>query len=119
MPEARIPLAEAVIYLACAPKSNSAYLAIDRAMELVSREKTPPVPRHLRDPGYGSGERLGYGQGYLYPHDYAAGWVPQRYLPEGIEGPFWEPTDRGREKELARLLHERRSVSPEQNPRLK
>lgn len=119
MPEGRIPLAEAAIYLACAPKSNTAYNAINQAMELVSREKTPPVPIHLKDPGYGSGKRLGYGQGYQYPHDFAAGWVQQRYLPEGVDGPFWEPGVRGREEVLARVLRERRAVPPERNPRLK
>lgn len=85
-------------------------------MELVSKEKSPPVPMHLKDGGFGSGERLGYGKGYLYPHDYAAGWVQQRYLPEGVEGPFWEPGFRGREEVLARVVRERRAVTPEQNP---
>jgi len=109
MPEGRIPLAEAVVYLCCAPKSNSAYLAIDKALATVEREKTPPVPNHLRDTGYGSGERLGYGQGYKYPHDYPGAWVAQRYLPEGVDGPFWEPKPLGREEALARALRERRS----------
>lgn len=118
MPEGRIPLAEVAIYLACAPKSNTAYMAINRAMDLVSREKTPPVPIHLKDAGYGSGERLGYGKGYQYPHDFTAGWVQQRYLPEGVDGPFWEPHNRGREETLARVLRERRSVPPSQNPKL-
>ncbi|MFO7274454.1 MAG: replication-associated recombination protein A [Bacillota bacterium] len=108
MPEGRIPLAEAVVYLACAPKSNSAYLAIDRALEVVAKEKTPPVPNHLKDTGYGSDERLGYGKGYKYPHDYPGAWVEQRYLPEGVDGPFWEPKEYGREAELARMLRERR-----------
>lgn len=119
MPEGRIPLAEAAIYLACAPKSNTAYNAINQALALVSREQTPPVPNHLKDTGYGSGDRLGYGKGYQYPHDYAAGWVQQRYLPEGVEGPFWEPGVRGREEVLARVVRERRAVPSEQNPRLK
>jgi len=119
LPEGRIPLAEVAIYLACAPKSNTAYAAIDRAMAHVSSQRTQPVPIHLKDGGYGSGERLGYGKGYLYPHDYAAGWVAQRYLPEGVEGPFWEPGVRGREETLARVVRERRSVVPEQNPKRK
>lgn len=119
MPEGRIPLAEVTVYLACAPKSNTAYTAIDRALELVQRERTPPVPLHLKDGGYGSGERLGYGKGYQYPHDFAAGWVAQRYLPEGVEGPFWEPATRGREEVLGRVVRERRSVAPEENPRRK
>ncbi len=108
MPEGRIPLAEAVVYLACAPKSNSAYLAIDRALAVVEREKTPPVPNHLKDTGYGSDERLGYGKGYQYPHDFPGAWVEQRYLPEGVDGPFWEPKAHGREAEIARALRERR-----------
>ncbi len=115
MPEGRIPLAEAVIYLACAPKSNTAYQAINKALDVVAREKTPPVPNHLKDTGYGSDKRLGYGKGYRYPHDYPAGWVPQRYLPEGVEGPFWEPGSHGREPRLHQALRERRSVPPEQN----
>jgi putative ATPase len=118
MPEGRIPLAEAAIYLACAPKSNTAYSAINKAMAMVGREKTPPVPIHLKDSGYGSGDRLGYGKGYLYPHDFAAGFVQQRYLPEGVNGPFWEPGNRGREEVLARVVRERRAVSAEQNPNL-
>ncbi|MGE5674099.1 MAG: replication-associated recombination protein A [Mycobacterium leprae] len=118
MPEARIPLAEVAIYLACAPKSNTAYLAIDRALALVGRDRTPTVPIHLKDAGYGSGERLGYGKGYQYPHDFPVGWVAQRYLPEGVNGPFWEPGARGREEVLARVLRERRSVTPAQNRRL-
>lgn len=108
MPEGRIPLAEATIYLCCAPKSNTAYGAINRAIELMGHEKTPPVPNHLKDAGYGSDKRLGYGKGYRYPHDCPGGWVEQRYLPDGVEGPFWEPGERGREALLARALRERR-----------
>jgi len=109
MPEGRIPLAELAIYLACAPKSNTAYLAIDRTLAQIARESTPPVPQHLKDPGFGSGERLGYGMGYAYPHDNPTGWVDQIYLPEGVKGPFWEPGQRGREEVLARVLRERRN----------
>lgn len=117
MPEGRIPLAEAAVYLACAPKSNSAYMAINRAMEHVGREQTPPVPQHLKDPGYGSGQRLGYGKGYLYPHDFPPGWVAQRYLPEGVPS-FWEPGHRGREAVLVQVWNERRGLSSgEQRPR--
>ncbi|MFZ5824891.1 MAG: replication-associated recombination protein A, partial [Bacillota bacterium] len=119
MPEGRIPLAEVAIYLACAPKSNTAYMAINRALEMVGRERTPPVPNHLKDTGYGSGERLGYGKGYRYPHDYPAGWVGQQYLPDGVKGPLWEPGSRGREDVLVRVLRERRSVPPNENRPLK
>lgn len=108
MPEGRIPLAEVTIYLACAPKSNTAYLAIDKVMAHIGSQQSPPVPNHLKDTGYGSGERLGYGRGYRYPHDFPGGWVAQRYLPDGLEGPFWSPGARGREEVLARVLRERR-----------
>jgi len=111
MPEGRIPLAELTIYLACAPKSNTAYQAIDRVLDHIGREATPPVPQHLKDTGYGSGARLGYGVGYEYPHDDPSGWVDQRYLPEGVDGPFWQPGQRGREEVLARVLRERRGRS--------
>jgi putative ATPase len=119
LPEGRIPLAEAAIYLACAPKSNTAYMAINRAIEYVGKEHTPPVPNHLKSTGYGSDKRLGYGQGYLYPHDYTAGWVAQRYLPEGVDVSFWQPATRGREEVLERVVRERRAHSPEQNPKRK
>ncbi len=115
MPEGRIPLAEVTIYLATAPKSNTAYMAINRAMEHIGREPTPPVPNHLKDTGFGSGQKLGYGKGYQYPHDYPAGWVSQRYLPDGMDIQFWEPGYRGREEVLARVLRERRSVPPHEN----
>lgn len=108
MPEGRIPLAEAAIYLAAAPKSNSAYMAINKAMDYVAKEKSPPVPIHLKDAGYGSGKRLGYGQGYKYPHDYGPGWVAQRYLPEGVHEQFWQGIPRAREEALLRVLRERR-----------
>ncbi|HWI61383.1 MAG TPA: replication-associated recombination protein A [Symbiobacteriaceae bacterium] len=117
MPEGRIMLAETAIYLACAPKSNTAYAAIDRALAMVGREKTPPVPMHLKDGSAGSDKRLGYGKGYEYPHDYPTGWVEQRYLPEGVDGPFWEPGARGREEVLARVLRERRALGMQHNPR--
>lgn len=114
MPEGRIILSEVAIYLACAPKSNTAYEAIDRALAQVGKERTPPVPIHLKDAGAGSGQRLGYGKGYEYPHAYPAGWVQQRYLPEGVDGPFWEPGARGREEVLARVLRERRALGMQQ-----
>jgi len=84
MPEARIPLAEAVIYLAKAPKSNSAYLAIDAALADLRKGNMAPVPKHLRDAHYKGAEHLGYGVDYLYPHSFG-GWVKQEYLPQMLK----------------------------------
>jgi putative ATPase len=104
MPEARIPLAEAVTYIACAPKSNAAYLAIDKAMEDVRENRTIPVPKHLRDANYRGAERLGHGEGYKYAHNFAEGVAPQDYL--GVDKTYYEPTDHGHEAKLkARLEH--------------
>ncbi|MEW6662451.1 MAG: replication-associated recombination protein A [Bacillota bacterium] len=101
MPEARIVLAEAAVYLALAPKSNSTYLAIHRAMDQVAQSQAAKVPTHLRDAGGGSGARLGYGRGYKYPHDYPDHWVQQKYLPEGlVSEDFYRPAPQGREKRL-------------------
>lgn len=86
MPECRLNLAQATVYLAAAPKSNAVYNAINQALADVAGKPAPPVPVHLRDPGYRSGERLGYGKGYLYPHDYPGHWVAQEYLPPELRG---------------------------------
>lgn len=101
MPEARIILAEAAIYVACAPKSNSVISSIDQAMEAVRTEKTRPVPVHLQDKHYKGAEKLGHGAGYLYPHDFPGHYVKQQYLPDGMEGrTFYHPSDEGFEKEV-------------------
>jgi putative ATPase len=86
MPEARIPLAEAALYVALAPKSNSAYLAIDKAIADVREKPAYPVPIHLRGTGYSGAEKLGHGVGYKYPHDYPGHWVEQQYLPVELVG---------------------------------
>ncbi len=80
MPEARIPLAEAVIYIANAPKGNTAYVAIEEALKDVASEETIEVPDHLKDSHYPGAEKLGHGEGYKYPHDYPEGKVEQEYL---------------------------------------
>jgi len=104
MPEARIPLAEAVTYIACAPKSNAAYMAVDKAMADVRENRTIPVPKHLRDANYRGAERLGHGEGYKYAHEYPEGVAPQDYL--GVDKTYYEPTDHGHEAKLkARLEH--------------
>jgi putative ATPase len=95
-PEARIPLAEAAIYIATANKSNSAYKAIDAALEDVKSGRTLPVPEHLRDASYKGAKRLGHGQGYQYAHDHPGHFVAQDYL--GADRRYYEPTDQGVEK---------------------
>ena len=98
MPEARIVLAQAVTYMASAPKSNSAILAIDKAMDVVEHTKTPPVPVHLQDAHYKAAGKLGHGLGYKYAHDYKNHYVKQQYLPDGLtDQVFYEPSENGYE----------------------
>jgi putative ATPase len=97
-PEARIPIAEAVVYIACAQKSNSAYLAIDAALEEVRSGRTIPVPSALRDASYSGAERLGHGQNYQYAHDHPGHFVPQDYL--GAVKHFYQPGTLGSEKKI-------------------
>ena len=97
-PEARIPLAEATVYVATANKSNSAYLAIDAALEDVKSGRTLPVPEHLRDTHYQGAERLGHGKGYKYAHDHPGHFVAQDYL--GADKIYYEPTEQGVEKKI-------------------
>jgi putative ATPase len=105
MPEARIPLAEATLYLATAPKSNKVITGIDKALEAVKKEKTGLVPLHLRDSHYKGAKQLKHGEDYKYPHHFENGYVPQDYLPEHLQGKtFYEPTDRGFEKTIKRRL---------------
>ncbi len=85
MPEGRLILAEAALYVAKAPKSNSAYQAIDTAMAQVRAGKIGPVPNHLKDSHYAGAKQLGHGVGYQYPHDDPSGWVPQQYLPDNLQ----------------------------------
>lgn len=93
MPEARIPLAEATVYLATSPKSNSAYMAINEALRVVERDTTNrPVPLHLRNAPTKLMDSLGYGKGYKYAHDYEGNWVEQEFMPAGLEGKrFYTP----------------------------
>ena len=91
-PEGRIPLAEATVYLATSEKSNSAYLAIDRALDLVRRTGNHPVPLHLRNAPTKLMADLGYHDGYLYPHDFPGHYVAQRYMPDELAGEtLWYP----------------------------
>ncbi|MCI8993103.1 MAG: replication-associated recombination protein A [Eubacterium sp.] len=101
MPEARIVLTQAVTYLATAPKSNAAILAIDGALQTVKSTITPPVPLHLQDSHYKGAAKLGHGKGYLYAHDYPQHYVKQQYLPDGLtDRKFYVPTEIGYEKKI-------------------
>ena len=103
LPEAQLNLAEAVIYLATAPKSNRTALAIWRAREDVRKGPSAEVPVHLRDAHYQGAKSLGHGKGYVYPHDDPTGWVAQQYKPEELEGRrYYEPSPHGREARLRR-----------------
>jgi putative ATPase len=105
LPEARIPMAEAAIYLATAPKSNTTVTAISRAWHDVEHEEARPVPRHLRDASYPGARRLGHGAEYQYPHDHPGGFVAQEYVPENVKDrTYYEPTSVGYEAELRRRL---------------
>ena len=100
MPEAQIILAEAVAYVACAPKSNASYMALNEAMESVRQKKTT-VPPHLQDAHYKEAAKLGHGLGYKYAHDYPNHYVDQQYLPAELEGErFYHPTENGYERQV-------------------
>ncbi|MDD5291918.1 MAG: replication-associated recombination protein A [Candidatus Omnitrophica bacterium] len=102
MPEARIPLAQAAVYVACAPRSNAAYLGIEKAMKEVSSERVQEVPKHLKSASYSGAERLGRGQDYKYAHDYPGHFVKQKYTKKKIK--FYEPQDIGYEKKIKERL---------------
>ena len=105
MPEAQLVLAEAALAVATAPKSNAVTVGIGRALADVRAGASGRVPLHLRDAHYAGAERLGHGQGYLYPHDFPHGVVAQRYLPDDLAGRrYYEPTGNGFEKQVASRL---------------
>lgn len=118
LPEAQIPLAHATVYLATAPKSNTAYMGVLAARADIENGRTLAVPDHLRDKSYKGAKQLGHGQGYKYAHSFPDAYVPQAYLPEGRV--FYEPSDRGEEKRIAErlahwraLFHEARTADKE------
>lgn len=109
LPEGRIPLAQATVYVATAPKSNASYLGLIRAEEAVEKGPAGQVPLHLRDASHsGSRKVLGHGQGYLYPHDFPKGYVPQSYLPPELEGQrFYQPSGHGHEAIIKERLEKK------------
>lgn len=115
-PEARIPLAEAVVYLATAPKSNSAYRAIDQAIEDVRRGAVGAVPTHLRDSHYANAKALGHGAGYTYPHNDPRGVLGQQYLPDTLrDRRYYEPGQHGSERIIRERLEKIREILREQS----
>ena len=105
MPEGRIPLAQAAIYVATAPKSNKSYMAINKALEDIKNMQTGKIPVHLKGTGYAGADRLGNGKGYKYPHDYEDGYVAQDYLPDEFRAvKYYEPSNNGYEKLIKERL---------------
>lgn len=106
MPEARIVLGQAAVYLASCPKSNAAYVAINNAIEDVKSRPDVPVPLHLRNAPTGLMKAIGYGDGYKYSHDFAGNVVEQQYLPDGLaDRIYYTPTDNGAEKNIRARLN--------------
>jgi putative ATPase len=113
LPEARLNLAEVVVYLALAPKSNSAYAALGEATRELEEARPGRVPSHLQSASYPGERKLGIGVGYVYPHDHPDHWVAQRYLPEGLRGGYYRPSDQGQEARLAEAWRRRRGQPPD------
>jgi putative ATPase len=109
LPEGRIPLAQAVVYVAAAPKSNASYSALEKATEAVREEPLQQIPDHLKDTNYSGAARLGAGQGYLYPHDYEDHFVKQDYMKH--QKSFYFPSSEGYEKVIKSRLQKRRTTS--------
>src|SRR5690606_29558543 len=111
LPEARLNLAQAVIHLATAPKSNAVIVAIEEALADVRAGRGGPVPRHLRDAHYPGARGLGHGAGYRYPHDDPRGVVPQAYAPDDVaDREYYRPTGHGAERALSERLAKLRTV---------
>jgi len=105
MPEGRIPLAQAAVYIAAAPKSNAVYVGINSALKDIREKEIGKVPTHLKDGSYPGAKNLGNGIGYKYPHDYEGAFVQQQYLPtELIDKKYYVPTENGYEKEIKERL---------------
>ncbi|MDH4353854.1 MAG: replication-associated recombination protein A, partial [Actinomycetota bacterium] len=118
LPEARITLAQAVIHLAVAPKSNAVVRAIDGALSDVRAGRVGPVPAALRDASYAGATRLGHGQTYRYPHDDPRGVVPQQYAPDAVAGrTYYLPSTHGAEQQVAEQVTRIRSVLHDESPK--
>jgi putative ATPase len=116
LPEAQLNLAQAVVHLACAPKSNRVTVALGRAQRDVRDGPRGEVPAHLRDAHYRSAASIGHGEGYDYPHDHPGAWVEQQYRPTELQDHrYYEPGGEGHEAAVAERLRRWRGEGPE-NP---
>lgn len=105
MPEGELLLAEAALYVACAPKSNRVYTALSSALQDLERREVGTVPKHLRDSSYRGAKKLGHGENYLYPHHFPRGVVSQQYLPDPLKGrKYYQPSEQGQEKAIKTWL---------------
>lgn len=116
LPEAQLPLAQAALYVACAPKSNAASSAIWQAVADVESQPTIPVPKHLKDSHYPAAKKAGYGVDYKYPHNFKDGFVPQVYLSADIKKKYYEPKEAGYEKNIKRYLQKLQTLIQNSKP---
>jgi putative ATPase len=112
-PEAELILSQATLYLAMAPKSNAALKAIGAAKAAIAEGAPTDVPLHLRNASFAAARGMGFGRGYVYPHDHPGHWARQQYLPDGVDGPFYRPSDQGYEVKHQARLDARRVLSAE------
>ncbi len=110
LPEAQLALAQAALYVACAPKSNASASAVWQAMTDVKNQPTRPVPKHLKDSHYAAAKKAGFGVDYKYPHNFRDGFVPQAYLPDGMKMKYYTPKDIGYEKNIQHYLQKLQSL---------
>jgi len=114
MPEAKLSISQAIIAVCESPKSNSVVMAIDRAMEDAEKGGYQSVPVHLRDTHYKGADRIGSGEGYLYPHEFPGHWLPQQYAPLEARGfPYYVPSEQGFEKEVRKIRAQRNRNDPD------
>ena len=116
LPEAQLALAQAALYVACAPKSNAAASAIWKAVADVKQEPTIPVPKHLKDSHYPAAKKAGFGADYKYPHDFKDGFTPQEYLPAAMKKKYYKPKEIGYEKNIKRYLQKLQTLIQNSKP---
>jgi putative ATPase len=116
LPEAQLALAQAALYVACAPKSNASACAVWSAMSDVKQQPTKQVPKHLKDSHYAAAKKMGFGIDYKYPHNFKEGFVLQEYLPEAMKKKYYLPKDIGYEKNIKRYLQKLQSLIQNSKP---
>lgn len=115
MPEARLPISQAIIYICESPKSNAVCTAMLAAFAEAEKTRDEPVPLHLRDTSYSGAAKLGHGKGYQYPHDYEGHYIPQQYMPLSVQGHvYYEPSDQGQEAKIKENHERRQKWSPDE-----